>query len=96
MPLDRQYIAKFKKQIRHIHGCSSSHFTSVPVTLRQRGRNVWNGNVEVFDIFKHPQAHTCYAWAGEHGVTTMLAIAPALSPETAVKTALSQGIIPSQ
>jgi hypothetical protein len=91
--LRRSYIEALKKAIRAMHGCGARHFTTVPVTEMSRGKIVWQGDVEVFDLVKHPKAQTCYAWSDEVNGTTqtiaMLGLPPVDSAETAVKVALS-------
>jgi hypothetical protein len=57
------------------------------------GRVVWEGAVEVFALLGHDEALRCYAWGrqrdeGGWEITTVLAIPPVLSAETAVKAAI--------
>jgi hypothetical protein len=89
----RSYIEALKKAIRAMHGCGARHFTTVPVTEMSRGKVVWQGDVEVFDLIKHPQAQTCYAWSDDVNGTTqtiaMLGLPPVDSAEAAVKMAMS-------
>jgi hypothetical protein len=89
---DQKYIARLKLAIRAEHGCGSRHFTTVPVTEMARGKVAWEGQVEVFDLIKHPTAATCYAWSYEQGgarhTTAILGLAPVTSAEMAVKAAL--------
>ena len=67
MPPDPKYIAKLKKAILATHGCGARHFTTIPVTEMFRGKIAWQGNVEVFDLIKHPKAQHCYAWGYNEG-----------------------------
>ena len=92
MPPDKKYIAKLKKAILAKHGCGARHFTTIPVTEMFRGKIAWQGDVEVFDLIKHPKAQHCYAWGYNEGgamrTTAVLGLSPADSAETAVKVAL--------
>ena len=45
------------------HGVASRHIESVPVTKTFGGETVWEGIVEVFDLYHHPKATRVYAWA---------------------------------
>ena len=91
-PPDAKYIKKLKDAIRAAHGCGSRHFTTIPVKEMFRGAVAWEGDVEVFDLVKHPKALTCYAWNyDDNGITrtaAVLGITPVDSAETAVKVAI--------
>ncbi len=93
MPPDPKYIAKLKEAIRATHGCGARHFTTVPVTETFRGKIVWHGDVEVFDLINHPKAQHCYAWAYQEGgtmhTTAVLGLPPVDSAESAVKVAIA-------
>jgi len=93
MPPDKKYIAKLKKAILATHGCGARYFTTIPVTQTFRGKIAWQGDVEVFDLIKHPKAQHCYAWAYQDGGTmhtrAVLGLSPVNSAETAVKLALA-------
>jgi hypothetical protein len=91
------YIEELKDVIRKLHGVESSHVTSVPVKEVFNGKTVWEGVVEVFTLHGHPKANTAYAWT--HATddpekprrsVTVLHVPPAVSPETAVRLAISQ------
>ncbi len=89
----RKYIETLKKAIRATHGCGARHFTTVPVTEMFRGKVAWQGDVEVFDLIKHPKAGTCYAWSydekGKTHTTAVLGLPPVDSAENAVKVAIA-------
>jgi hypothetical protein len=91
------YIADLKDVIRILHGVESTHITSVPVKEVFDGKTVWDGIVEVFALHGHPRANTAYAWSHEtddpgnrRRHVTVLRVPPAVSPETAVRLAISQ------
>lgn len=91
--MQRDKLKAFQKVIRETHGCSSRHFTTVPVTEKLRGKVVWEGEVEVFDLIGHPKANICYAWSyndnGTTRTTAVLGLPPVDSAETAVKLAIA-------
>jgi hypothetical protein len=81
-------ITKLKTAIRETNGCDSRHVKSVPVTEIFRGKIVWDGIVEVFDLIDHPRAKRAFAWSYREGEeeksTVVLGIPPVDSPHAAV------------
>jgi len=79
--------------IRHMHGCEAAWVESVPVKEVFQGATVWEGEVQVFDLVRHPKSPRCYAWSH---VTTgtkrrfyaVLHVPPVDSPHTAVKASI--------
>jgi hypothetical protein len=59
-----------------------------------QGQTVWQGDVEVFDIDKHPKAKRCYGWSyGQpEEFITILELPPVDSPESAVKVGIAHQI----
>jgi hypothetical protein len=64
-----------------------------------RGQLIWDGEVEVFELFNHPKAKTCYAWShrdGKHDeherFVTVLELPPVNSAESAVKVAIASEV----
>ena len=49
--------------IRHLEGCEATWIESVPVHETHEGQTVWTGDVQVFDLVKHPKAKRAYAWS---------------------------------
>ncbi len=91
------YIEELKDVIRKLHGVESTHRQSVPVKEVFKGKTVWEGVVEVFELHGHPKATHAYAWS--HATddpkqpkrsVTVLKIPPAVSPETAVRVSIMQ------
>lgn len=89
------YIEAIQDAIRRTHGCESRHIKSVPVNERFKGRTVWVGVVEVFELVNHPKAKICYAWGHQTGnkdeksrYVTVLEIPPINSPVTAVRASI--------
>jgi hypothetical protein len=91
--MQRDELRILQKAIRAAHGCSSRHFTTVPVTEKFRGQIAWQGDVEVFDLIGHPTAQTCYVWSdSDNGVArrfAVLGLPPVDSAEAAVKAAIA-------
>lgn len=89
------YLEEIAHAIRELHGCDCWHLRTVPVRELFKGREIWSGDVEVFELTGHAKAKRAYAWGypGEKGgpleVTTALEIPPVNSPETAVKIAIA-------
>lgn len=91
------YLEELGDVIHKLHGVTATHVQSVPVTEKFRGKTVWDGVVEVFDLHGHPKTHRAYAWAHDtddpkhpRRHVTVLHIPPAISPETAVRAAIVQ------
>jgi hypothetical protein len=89
------YIEAIQDAIRHTHGCEARHIKSVPVNERFKGRTVWVGVVEVFELINHPKAKICYAWGHQAGskdeksrYVTVLEIPPIDSPIAAVRASI--------
>jgi len=96
---NKDYIARLQKAISHLHGTDSKHVESVPVHEVFRGKTVWKGIVEVFDLTNHPNAKRAYAWSymeGKNNETeqfvAVLEIPPVDSPQTAVKIAVGDAV----
>ena len=67
----------------------------MPVHEVFRGKIVWQGNVEVFDLNGHPKAKRCYAWSHLDGpkdertrFVAVLEIPPVESAKTAVQASI--------
>jgi hypothetical protein len=92
-----EYIAELKGVIRQLHGVESRHAESVPVKETFRGKTVWDGVVEVFELVGHPKARKAYAWAHDtddpahpRRHVTVLHIHPVTSARDAVRAAIVQ------
>jgi hypothetical protein len=91
------YIRELQDVIRRLHGVESEHLESVPVKETFRGKTIWEGVVEVFELKGHETAHRVYAWAHETGDpdkpirhVTVLHLHPVKSAQDAVKIAIAQ------
>ena len=92
-----EYIPELRATIRRLHRCDASHTRTEAVKQVIDGRILWEGKVEVFALLGHDDALRCYAWGNldDHGrweVTTVLAIPPVVSAETAVLAAVAAKI----
>lgn len=91
------YIEELGDVIRRLHGVDAKHIESVPVKETFRGRTVWEGVVEVFDLIDHPTAFRVYAWShttddprNPRRWVTVLHTHPIKSAEDAVRAAIAQ------
>jgi hypothetical protein len=92
-------IEELRDVIRKLHKAKATHVESVPVKEVVQGQTVWDGVVEVFALKGHPKTHRAYAWTHltddpkqPRRTVTVLHIPPAISPQTAVQTAILQEI----
>ena len=90
-------IEELRDAIHHLHGGTATHRESVPVKEVFRGKTVWEGIVEVFQIEGHPKTDTVYAWLHDTGdpampflPVTVLRIHPATSLLAAVRAFILQ------
>ena len=91
------YIEELRSVIKKLHGVDSRHIESVPVKEVFKGKTVWDGVVEVFDLIEHPKAPRAYAWAHDtdnpkqpRKHVTVLHIPPVTSPLLAVRASIVQ------
>ena len=90
------YIEELQDVIRRLHGVESKHLESVPIKETFKGRTVWEGIVEVFELIGHPKSPKAYAWAYDTGDpkklkhVTVLHLGPIGSPLLAVRAAIVQ------
>ncbi len=92
-----EYIPELRGTIQRLHHCEASHTRTEPVKQVLDGRLLWEGDVEVFALLGHDNALRCYAWGhmnadAQWEVTTVLAIPPVISAETAVLAAVAAKI----
>jgi hypothetical protein len=92
----QDYIARLQTAVQHLHNCGAIHRSTVPVQEVFKGKTIWEGHVEVFDLNGHPKAKRAYAWSHLDGkddsderFVAVLEIPPVISPETAVKVAIA-------
>ena len=91
------YIGELRSTIKRLHQCEASHSRTEAVKEVINGQVLWDGNVEVFALLGHDRALRCYAWghlheSGQWEVTTVLAIPPVISSQTAVLAAIAARI----
>ena len=78
--------------IQQLHNCGAVYRITVPVHEVFQGKTVWNGEVEIYELLRHPKAKRCYGWSHPEGpddkggrFVTVLEIPPVVSAQTAVK-----------
>lgn len=91
------YLGELRSTIQRLHRCEAAHTRTEQVREVTGGRVLWDGNVEVFALLGHDRALRCYAWGhlhpeGQWEVTTVLAIPPVISAQTAVLAAIAARI----
>ena len=57
----QDYLARLQTAVQHLHGCAAVWRETVPVHEVFRGKTVWRGEVEVYDLTGHPKAKRAYA-----------------------------------
>jgi len=60
-PSKQDYLDLLQVAIQHLHACGAIHGQTVPVHDVFRGKTVWQGEVEVFDLEGGAKANRCYA-----------------------------------
>jgi hypothetical protein len=70
-----EYLARLQAAIQQLHDCGANFRETAPVQEVFQGRTLWQGEVEVFDVYGHPRTKVCYAWshrvqnlAGQRGI----------------------------
>jgi hypothetical protein len=89
----KEHLERLKLAIEHLHQCSATWTSTVPVHEVFQGQTVWKGAVEVFDLIGHAKAKRAYAWSEAEGsqgerFVAVLEIPPVTSPERAVKASI--------
>ena len=87
-----EYELALEKAFRDLHHCAARWVKTVPVVETWKGKTVWEGDVEVFNLVGHPQTQTGYAWAYDKSkgseIVAVLELPPVISPKTAVQAAI--------
>jgi hypothetical protein len=92
-----EYLTELAATIQRLHRCQASFTRTQKVQQVVGGQVIFEGNVEVFALLGHDRALRCYAWGhldpnGRWEVSTVLAIPPVISAETAVLAAIAAQI----
>lgn len=85
--------------VSQLHNCGAVWRETVPVHEVFRGETVWQGDVEVFDLYNHQKAKRAYAWSHREGkndegerFVAVLEIPPVESAVTAVRVQIVKDI----
>ena len=80
------YLARLQTAIMQLHNSGAIWSDSVPVKEMFNRKTLWDGNVEVFDLFDHPKAKRCYAWTYDEPekFITVLELPPVVDAQSAV------------
>jgi hypothetical protein len=91
----QNYLARLQVVIQQLHNCGAIHSATIPVHEVFQGQTVWKGEVEIFNLFRHPKADRCYGWSHPEGqddkgerFVTVLEIPPVVSAVTAVRASI--------
>jgi hypothetical protein len=87
---DASYLGKLADAIQAAYQTETLHVYSTSVREENVDGRSWEGVVEVFALVRHPDTNRCYAWGaqkpdGTMDITTVLAIDPINSPQSAVR-----------
>jgi hypothetical protein len=82
---------QLKRAVESQHGGKATFVRSVPIHEELKGKTIWNGAVQVYDLADSPSGATrAYAWScglpnGNRRSVAVLHIPPILGPRDAVK-----------
>jgi hypothetical protein len=95
----QDYIARVQVAVSQLHNCGATWRETVPVHEVFKGKTVWQGDVEVFDLLGHAKAKRAYAWSHREGkndegerFVAVLEIPPVESAVTAVRVQIVKDI----
>src|SRR5262245_10420851 len=93
------YLQRLTESIFSLYRCEAKHVATTPVREEFKGKTVFDGEVEVFELKAHPTAKRLFAWGYENPgdpakleVTTVLAVPPITSEIAAVRAAIAAEI----
>ena len=77
-----------------LHNCGAIWSESVPIKEMFNGKTLWDGDVEVFDLFDHPKVKRCYAWTYDEPekFITVLQLPPVTDAQSAVRVGVAYQI----
>jgi hypothetical protein len=88
----QDYLSRVQVAVSRLHKCGATWCKTLRVHEVFQGKTVWQGDVEVFDLYGHPKAKRCYAWSHFDGANyehtryvAMLEIPPVDSAQKAVQ-----------
>ncbi len=83
------YIEALTHAIMQGFSCETKHVKTTHVKEVFQGKTIWEGEVETFELKRHPTAKYAYGWGvEEHGkveFATVLGMLPINDPQTAVR-----------
>jgi hypothetical protein len=88
-------IEKIKRAVEKAADCPASHLETVAVVDTFRGKTMWEGTVEIFELLGHSKAKRAYGWSVGKGAderfTAVLEIPPVKDALTAVRASVVAG-----
>jgi hypothetical protein len=86
--------SRLRAAVESQHGCKATWVQTEHVTETFAGKNVWDGQVYVFQVHGHPKTHKAYAWSSpiegsaKRRFFAVLHVPPVTSPIEAVRAAI--------
>jgi hypothetical protein len=87
----QEYLDRLQAAVLKLFNCGAVWHSTVSVHEIFKGETLWQGDVEVFVLLKHPKAKRAYVWNRWDGeedersqFVAVLEIPPVVSAETAV------------
>ena len=83
-------IQALTHRIEEAHAVRATHLQTVLVERTEKGKVLWSGEVEIFQVEGHPKAKTAYGW-GMEGTgeaiewVTILGLTPTVDANKAVQ-----------
>ena len=94
------YLQNLSEAVAALHGCDCSHSDTTRVIEQYEGQTVFDGNVETFALYGHPDATEAFAWAFHNGTEpqylAVLKVPPINDSSDAVRAAIAAGAFPLQ
>lgn len=89
--MDPAGIPALQDAIRHLHGVESTHVETAHVREVHEGLLVWEGDIEVFQLEKHPKAKKAYAWRSPRITRAQRSTRPSTGTFTTIMMTASRG-----
>ena len=91
-----EYLENLMEAITAMHECRCNHFGTEHIKEEHEGKDVWEGDVEIFQLEGHPIANVAYGWGwmdddDEIQYIGILQVPPVEDAITAVRAAIASG-----
>jgi len=92
---NQQYREQVRAAVEKLHDCRAHYLRTEPIKEVFQGKKVWEGDVEVFSLARHPKAKHAFAWMHLDGpadsldrFVAVLEVPPIDSAQKAVQAAI--------